>query len=117
MQVGRMVLCDACGTKLPAVRQTLQSKIGDLYRGMDITLECFPADDVEHDPDAVTKVRSSPLRPAPVVQYTVPYCIAMRLNAVPPAPSSPHSRLWQRYTFVPCNSIRCATHTFRYRMQ
>ena len=55
-KVDRIVLCDICGTKLPAVRQTLKSKIGDVYKGMDISLDCFPDDDVECDTQAIHKV-------------------------------------------------------------
>ncbi|GAX83835.1 hypothetical protein CEUSTIGMA_g11259.t1 [Chlamydomonas eustigma] len=54
--VQRILLCDICGIKLPEVRHTIKSKIGDVYRGMDVSLECFPADDVECDPEAVHKV-------------------------------------------------------------
>ena len=52
----RIVLCDICGTKLPAVRATLKSKIGDVYKGMEISLDCFPDDDVECDTQAIHKV-------------------------------------------------------------
>ena len=51
-----MVLCDRCGIQLPKVRETLQRKIGDVYHGLDLTLECFPDDDVECDPEAYLKV-------------------------------------------------------------
>jgi hypothetical protein len=57
-QVGRMVLCDRCGTRMPAVRATIDAKIGKVYKGLDLTLECFPADDVPDDPDAFKKVRA-----------------------------------------------------------
>jgi hypothetical protein len=49
-------LCDICGTKLPAVREALRTKVGEAYRGMDTSLECFPADDVAYDPNAYKKV-------------------------------------------------------------
>lgn len=51
-KVGRILLCDAVGTRMPAARATMQQKIGDEYVGMDLTLECFPADDVEWDAEA-----------------------------------------------------------------
>ena len=54
--IERIVLCDICGTKLPAVRQTLKDKIADVYKDMDISLECFPGDEIQHDPLAVQKV-------------------------------------------------------------
>ncbi|KIY97761.1 hypothetical protein MNEG_10200, partial [Monoraphidium neglectum] len=43
--VGRMVLSDRCGTRMPAVRATMDAKIGKAYKGLDLTIECFPADD------------------------------------------------------------------------
>ncbi len=56
LQVNRMVLCDRSGSRMPAVRETMQKKIGDTYKGMDLTIECFPPDDVSDDPDAFIKV-------------------------------------------------------------
>ncbi|GBF95493.1 D-galacturonic acid reductase [Raphidocelis subcapitata] len=53
--VGRMVLCDRCGTRMPAVRATIEAKIGSVYAGLDTALECFPADDVPDDADAYKK--------------------------------------------------------------
>lgn len=58
-QVGRMLLADRCGTRMPAVRATVAAKIGSVYKGLDTTLECFPADDVQDDPDAYKKVSST----------------------------------------------------------
>jgi hypothetical protein len=51
-----MVLCDRAGTRMPAVRENMQKKIGEVYKGLDISIDCFPADDVADDPDAFTKV-------------------------------------------------------------
>lgn len=62
VQVGRMVLCDRCGTRMPAVRATVDAKIGQVYKGLDLTLECHPADDVEDDPEAFRKVGRWKLR-------------------------------------------------------
>lgn len=31
-------------------------QIGDAYKGLDLSLDCFPADDVEDDPEAYLKV-------------------------------------------------------------
>lgn len=53
-----MVLCDRCGTRMPAVRATIEAKIGKVYKGLDTSLECFPADDVADDPNAFTDVRT-----------------------------------------------------------
>mmetsp|Transcript_39454 Transcript_39454/g.111807 ORF Transcript_39454/g.111807 Transcript_39454/m.111807 type:complete len:273 (-) Transcript_39454:1025-1843(-) len=58
-EVSRLVLCDICGTKLPKVRETLKRKIGDVYTDMDITVECFPSDDVQHDPSAYKQAVAS----------------------------------------------------------
>ena len=41
---------------MPAVRATMDEKIGRAYRGLDLTLECFPGDEVEDDPDAYLAV-------------------------------------------------------------
>jgi hypothetical protein len=63
-----MVLCDRSGTRMPAVRENMQKKIGEVYKGLDLTLDCFPADDVADDPDAFVKVHApqlSPCRPPP----------------------------------------------------
>ena len=50
--VGEMVLCDAVGTRMPVVRETMKRKIGDVYKKMDLTMATLPADDVPFDPDA-----------------------------------------------------------------
>lgn len=54
-KVRRMVLCDRCGTRMPAVRATMEAKIGRAYRGLDLAIDCFPGDDVHDDPDATLK--------------------------------------------------------------
>ena len=54
-----MVLCDRSGTRMPAVRENMQKKIGEVYKGLDLTLDCFPADDVADDPDAFVKVHAA----------------------------------------------------------
>lgn len=41
---------------MPAVRATMEQKIGKVYRGLDLTVECFPPDDEQDDPDAAIKV-------------------------------------------------------------
>ena len=47
--VGRILLCDAVGTRLPLARKCMETKIGNVYKGLDVSLECFPADDVAFD--------------------------------------------------------------------
>jgi D-galacturonate reductase len=51
-----MVLCDRSGTRMPAVRATIEAKVAKVYKGLDTTLECFPADDVADDPQAFNTV-------------------------------------------------------------
>lgn len=51
-----MALCDRCGTRMPAVRATMEAKIGRVYRGLDLSIDCFPDDDVQDDPHAAVKV-------------------------------------------------------------
>ncbi|KXZ54719.1 hypothetical protein GPECTOR_4g787 [Gonium pectorale] len=57
--VGRIVLCDMYGTRMPAVRDTVRRKIGEVYDGLDTTLECFPEDHVEAEPTAYLRAMSS----------------------------------------------------------
>lgn len=54
-----MVLCDRCGMRMPAVRATMEAKIGKAYCGLDLTIDCFPEDDVPDDPSAAIRVRGS----------------------------------------------------------
>jgi len=50
--IGEMVLVDAVGTRMPAVRETMATKIGAAYKDMDLTMRTLPADDVAFDPQA-----------------------------------------------------------------
>jgi hypothetical protein len=34
----------------------MEAKIGKVYRGMDLSIDCFPADDVHDDPEAAMQV-------------------------------------------------------------
>lgn len=34
----------------------MEAKIGRVYRGLDLTIDCFPDDDVADDPHATLKV-------------------------------------------------------------
>jgi hypothetical protein len=39
----------------------METKIGKVYRGLDLSIDCFPADDVQDDPEAALKVGSPSL--------------------------------------------------------
>ena len=56
----RLVLCDHSGWNFPAIRATLQTKIANVYKGMDVSVETVPEDDVERDEEAYIKVNHSP---------------------------------------------------------
>ena len=43
--VGRILLADADGTRLPLARACMEEKIGRAYADMDLTLECWPKDE------------------------------------------------------------------------
>lgn len=43
-KVGRLLLCGVDGRKFPAIRQHLQRNIGDVYHGLDTSVETFPQD-------------------------------------------------------------------------
>ena len=42
--VGRILLADADGTRLPLARACMAEKIGAAYVGLDTTVECWPKD-------------------------------------------------------------------------
>ena len=68
--VGRILLADAMGTKLPLARETMREKIGQVYKGLDLTVECFPADDVAFDALASEKAMDTMQRGDCVVIFT-----------------------------------------------
>ena len=53
-KVNRVAMCGVNGRKFPGIRRHLQANIGDVYSGMDLTCETFPADD-QVDPQAYEK--------------------------------------------------------------
>jgi D-galacturonate reductase len=70
-RVGRILLADAVGTRLPAARATMQEKIGAVYRGLDVgCIECFPADDVAFDADAYLPAMDSMRKGDCVIVFT-----------------------------------------------
>jgi D-galacturonate reductase len=50
--IDKMVLVDAVGERMPAVRDTMARKIGAAYKDMDLTMTTLPVDDVAFDPQA-----------------------------------------------------------------
>ena len=50
--IDSLLIAGTSGTKLPAIRKHLQSKIGDAYRELPIDFEGFPDDSTERDTDA-----------------------------------------------------------------
>jgi len=50
--VDRILLAGTNGTKFTGIRQHVRECIGDIYRGMDVAFESFPADRVVCDPEA-----------------------------------------------------------------
>lgn len=51
-RVGNLTMVGTNGTKMQGIRQHLQKMIGDVYQGIDVSLETLPADDVPRDPQA-----------------------------------------------------------------
>lgn len=48
----RIAIAGTCGRKFPHIRQHFARNIAQVYTGIDVTFESFPADDVEQQPDA-----------------------------------------------------------------
>jgi D-galacturonate reductase len=44
-KLGRILLADVDGRRLPLARALMEEKIGRAYKGMDLTLECWPKDE------------------------------------------------------------------------
>ena len=85
-----MVLCDRSGTRMPAVRENMQKKIGEVYKGLDLTIDCFPADDVADDPEAFVTVR--PRTGGRVIQGRMPpslFSVLLRGGGPDPCPLPP----------------------------
>ncbi|KAG2491936.1 hypothetical protein HYH03_009669 [Edaphochlamys debaryana] len=69
--VGRIALCDMYGGRMPAVRANVQKKITEVYFGLDTSIETFPADDVEADPNAYLQAMAA-MAPGDVAIIFVP---------------------------------------------
>jgi len=50
-KVSKLALCGTNGAKFPGIRKHMQRAIADIYQGLDLSMETFPADDA-HDPKA-----------------------------------------------------------------
>ena len=50
--VGSLMMAGTCGEKFPGIRKHLSTTIGDVYAGLSLDFESFPADSVERDPAA-----------------------------------------------------------------
>ena len=66
----RILLCDAAGTRLPAARAAMARKIGAVYRGLDVTVECHPRDDVAFDATAYEGAMDTMARGDAVIVFT-----------------------------------------------
>jgi D-galacturonate reductase len=51
-RVGRILLADADGARLPLARACMQEKIGEAYKGMDVSVESWPKDEASGSFDA-----------------------------------------------------------------
>lgn len=69
-KLGRILLCDAQGTRLPAARACMAEKIGAVYKDMDLTLECFPGDEVPFDTTAYRTAMDSMVPGDAVIVFT-----------------------------------------------
>jgi len=69
-KVGRILLCDAMGTRLPLARAAMAEKIGAAYRDMDTSVECWPADDVAFDATAYIAAMDTMARGDAVIIFT-----------------------------------------------
>lgn len=79
-KVDRVAMCGVNGKKFPGIRQHMQANIGDVYKGMDLTCETFPADD-QVDPKAYESA-SEAFKPGDVAVIFTPddthYDIALK---------------------------------------
>ena len=51
-KIGRIAMAGTNGTKYPAIRKHLQDQINRAYKGMDVSFDAFPNDDMLSDPQA-----------------------------------------------------------------
>ncbi|KJE93733.1 NAD binding Rossmann fold oxidoreductase [Capsaspora owczarzaki ATCC 30864] len=54
-KIGNLALVGTTGSKFNGIRAHLKSKISDVYGGVDVSCDTYPADDVERDPVAYKK--------------------------------------------------------------
>lgn len=69
-RIGRILLCDAVGTKLPLARACMKQNIEDKYTDMKSTIESFPEDHIDWDPEAHLKAMDSMVSGDAVIIFT-----------------------------------------------
>jgi D-galacturonate reductase len=69
-KIERILLCGRDGHRFPGIREHFATQIAARYKGFDVTIETFPADD-EYQPSAYTTAIKS-LRPQSVVIIVTP---------------------------------------------
>ena len=69
--VGRLMMAGTNGTKFPAIRSHLKSKVADVYRGLSIDFESFPSDTTARDTTAYQAALAQ-LSPGDVVTVFTP---------------------------------------------
>ena len=70
-RVNHIKMAGTNGLKIPAIRKHLQSAIGDVYSGLDISLQTWPGDNVERDNEAYLAALDS-MNPGDVVTVFTP---------------------------------------------
>jgi D-galacturonate reductase len=70
-KVGRLMMAGTNGSKFPGIRRHLHEVIGRVYKGIDITFQSFPADDVRGDSQAYLTAMDA-LEPGDVVTVFTP---------------------------------------------
>eukprot|EP00898_Chlorokybus_atmophyticus_P008948 jgi/Chlat1/9054/Chrsp94S08355 len=69
-KVGRLVLCDAVGTKFAAVREFIKTQITDCYKDIDDRMETLPDDDVAFEPTAYRRAMKTMNKGDVVIIFT-----------------------------------------------
>ena len=70
-RINRVLLAGTNGTKMPGIRDHWRQVIGDVYAGMNLQIDAYPADDVSSDPTAYQAALKT-LSPGDVVTVFTP---------------------------------------------